>query len=413
MNIRWTTWLAVSLWTLSVVLICCALVLLSANSTDQNWFAGVAVYVAAMFSLATIGALLAVHLPGNPIAWIFLIGALSLETLAIADEYARYITYTNPNGAPELNALFWIAAWVWIPAVFLPASFGILLFPTGSLPSKRWRPLAWLVATMLLVLIIAEMFTPGPLMDPADDYPQLTNPVAIDSLAGQLGFIVTIAEVLLIAILVGPAMSIFVRLRAANTVQRQQIKWFAYAAIIPLIAMGAYMTLLFMPSQSEETANLVGLVIILIGLTLLPVTIGIAILRHDLYDIDRLINRTLVYGSLTVGLVATYFAMVLSLGTLLRTVTSESSSVVVAASTLAAAAMFRPMRARIQSAVDQRFYRHKYDAARTLEGFNERLRDEIELDTLSTELQGIIQETMQPAYLSIWLRQASRQGDRP
>jgi hypothetical protein len=403
-TVRWTTWLAITLWTITLLLSVCALAMIVGNGSaaQRLLWEGIGVGLTAIIALGTVGALLAVHRPTNPIGWILLVAALSGVLEGISAEYMLYISDTSPGALPEITPLFWLGAWTWIPAYFVLPTFGVLLFPTGRLPSRGWRPFAWAVGLWLAALSVAEMFMPGPLHE-AGEFPQFTNPIAIESLERVFSVLVTYEEPAIVAAFGGTVMSIFVRLRLANAHERQQIKWFAYVTVVPLVGLGAYLILLATPGASETTANDVGGSIVLMGLAILPVTIGIAILRHNLYDIDRLINRTLVFGSLTAMLGAGFVCSVILLQFILSPMTG-GSDLAVAGSTLLTAALFQPLRRRLQVFVDKRFYRSRYDAVRTLEAFNTRLRDEVDLDSLSGELCGVVQETMQPAHLSIWLR---------
>ena len=406
MNTRWTSWLAVSLWTVSLILALCALILAYANSAGGELLTDFVLYfgvlTAVIGSMSTVGTLIATHRPGNPLGWIFLVGGLSYGVMITADEYARYITYTAPGALPEITLLFWLAAWAWVPAMFVPASFGILLFPTGRLPSRRWRPFAWLAAIGFMILIVAEMLSPGPL-DPNGAYPQLTNPIGVRSIAGIFDTIVNYPEPGLFAIFAGVIASIFARLRVASAVERQQIKWFAYAATVPIAAFVVYIVLLALPSISFKTANIVGETIATVGITALPVAIGIAILRHNLYDIDHLINRTLVYGSLTVALGLSFVGSVMFFQLVLEPLTN-GNDLSIAGSTLLIAALFRPIRGRMQEMVDRRFYRQKYDSERALRAFGFSARDAVDLDQLAGDLVAVVAATMQPEHVSVWLR---------
>ena len=384
----------------------CAMVLMHVNGKliDGLWVGGLALYFLAIVgTLGAVGMVLCIHRQRNAIGWIFLVCALSNAISGIVNHYALYITETSPGRLPEIPLLFWLTSWLWILLFALPPTFGILLFPTGRLPSRRWRPFAWLVGGWIALVITSEMFSPGPLdTDSSAPIAQFTNPVGVESLAGFFDAVVASSPLVGVLLLCGTVASVFARLRGVTAVERQQIKWFAYAVAFSLSIVFIYGLLLLV--TGIETNETLDSSIWLLGIVMLPVAIGIAILRHNLYDIDRLINRSLVYGILTAALLTTYFAIVLGLGGLVRAVTGESSSIVVAVSTLAVAGLFRPLRARIQGLVDRRFYRHKYDAARTLDAFSARLRDELDLDTLTGELRHIIEDTMQPVGMSVWLR---------
>jgi hypothetical protein len=210
--------------------------------------------------------------------------------------------------------------------------------------------------------------------------------------------------------MLGSALSLFVRLRGSSGIERQQIKWFAYAATLlaaELVIVNALDTL-FGRALNRELAELVPFVVFLVVLSGIPVAMGVAILRYRLYDIDIIINRTLVYGSLTASLVLVYLGGVVSLRYAFRTLTGGESQIAIVSSTLAIAALFSPLRRRIQGFIDRRFYRRRYDAARTLEAFSAKLRDETDLDSLSGDLVGVVHETVQPEHASLWLRPTRR-----
>src|SRR5215212_4575950 len=279
----------------------------------------------------------------------------------------------------------------------------LVLFPTGRLPSRRWRWLPWLTGAFVLVGVVLSAFSSGAYFGALGP---IRNPLGIEGFTNVYKAVLyTLAPILYVAI----ALAVFMRLRRAVGVERQQLKWFAYAVAIFAIATTLYVITITIdaPGWFEWAAN----AILTAAGTTIPVSIGIAILRYRLYDIDILINRTLVYGSLTVTLVALYFGGIVVLQRFFVLLTGQQSTLAVVASTLLIAALFSPMRRRIQSFIDRGFYRRKYDAARTLEVFSAKLRDETDLDALSDDLVGVVRETMQPAHVSLWLRpEASPKG---
>ena len=293
----------------------------------------------------------------------------------------------------------WIGTWVWLPSVTLTITFLLLLFPHGRLLSPRWRPVAWLAAavtvagTVLLAIVPWDLLNPGV---PAQ------NPVGVESLR-YLGiappvpiFLIGIPTTLL------SVASLVLRFKRSQSEERQQLKWFVYAGVL---IVGVLFVPLLIPGAAASLLQL-------FVMPLLPVAAGIAILRYRLYEIDLIINRTLVYGTLTVTLVAVYFGGIVLLqgvGNVVlqvpfRALIGQESALAVVVSTLVIAALFNPLRSRIQSFIDRRFYRSKYDAAKTLEAFSAKLRDETDLDALSDDLVGVVRETMQPAHVSLWLR---------
>jgi hypothetical protein len=272
--------------------------------------------------------------------------------------------------------------------VLVPITFLLLLFPDGRLLTPRWRPVAWCAGVGIAGVFVTAGLNSGPL----DDFPQIQNPLGVDT--KLLDAAMAVSVLLLLVGLIGSPLSLYLRLRRGSGEQRQQIKWLVWAGAVAVISfvIGA----VGYEVWGDEISN----ALILTSVLGLAVATGVGILRYRLYDIDVVINRTLVYAVLTATLAGVYLGGVL----LLQVVLSPSSDLAVAGSTLAVAALFRPARSRIQRAVDRRFYRRRYDAARTLERFGGRLRDEVDLDSLGVELRGVVVETMQPAHVSLWVR---------
>jgi hypothetical protein len=266
-------------------------------------------------------------------------------------------------------------------AIFVP-----LVFPDGRLPSRRWRPLIWLVVAALAVYVVDAALEPGG-----------PDPLGVELPGSVYGVLVDLVIVSLIVGILGAAASVALRLWRARGQQRQQLKWLVYATSV--VVIGGLGAVLF-PLPLGDVFWLV----MLIGFAGMPVAMGIAILRYRLYDIDVVINRTLVYGFLSVLLAATYYGSVAVLQGVFRALTGGQSTLAIVASTLAIAALFVPLRRRIQGFIDRLFYRRRYDAAKTLEAFSAKLRDETDLDALSDDLVGVVRETMQPAHVSLWLR---------
>jgi uncharacterized membrane protein YhdT len=285
--------------------------------------------------------------------------------------------------------------------------FYILLFPTGRLPSRRWRWLGWLTVIFVVVGVVLAAFSSGALLGILGP---IQNPLGIEGFSSiyYKAVLFTMASLLTLA----AALAVFIRLRRAIGVERQQIKWFAYAAA----AYASAGILAYIIPRVIDTPlwfERVGFALNIVFIPAIPIAIGIAILRYRLYDIDILINRTLVYGSLTATLVALYFGGIVVLQRIFVLLTGEQSTLAVVASTLVIAALFTPLRRRIQSFIDRRFYRRKYDARKTLDAFSAQLRNETDLDALSDDLVGVVRETMQPAHVSLWLRpDTPRKGEQ-
>jgi hypothetical protein len=351
------------------------------------------------FSLfAAVGSLLVAKRPDNPIGWIMSANALIVAIFPACESYAAYVMSTS--GRPDALAVFgaWANSWYWYLLIALTFVYLPLLFPDGRLPSRRWLPIAVLPGIGVAGIAILGALTET-LRGQTFDY-RIDNPIGIEGLGyvEDLRVFAVLGGGALAIGTVGAVAAVVVRFRRSRGTERQQMKWFLYAAA-PLVAFPASDSLPVIVS-----GPLVGWV--LVGL---PVAIGIAVLRYRLYEIDVVINRTLVYGPLSAMLVLGYFGGVVGLQAVLRGLTGQESTLAVVASTLAIAALFIPLRRRVQGFVDRRFYRSKYDAAKTLEAFNSRLREETDLDALGEDLVGVARETMQPEHVSLWLRSESIQ----
>ena len=396
MSSRAVSWLAWSLWAFSVALTTLSLVLLVLIRSHPGihvfdyWLGNSLVVID-----VTVGAVVASRRPENPVGWLLCLSGVATSTSTFASQYAIYALLARPDSLPAGEAMAWIASWT-LPIMNGVQVFYLLLFPTGRLPSRRWRWLAWLTVAYVLVGALIAAFSPGAHLGSLGP---IRNPLGIEGLTPiYKAVLYTMSPALFIA----AVFSLVVRLRRAVGVERQQLKWLAYAAgglaIVSILLISTIA--LDTPRWYEWVANAI-LVAVTPGV---PIAIGIAILRYRLYDIDLLINRTLVYGSLTVTLVALYFGGIVVLQRVFVVLTGQQSTLAVVASTLLIAALFTPLRQRIQSFIDRRFYRSKYDARKTLEVFSAKLRDETDLDALSDDLAGVVRETMQPAHVSIWLR---------
>jgi hypothetical protein len=360
-------------------------------------------------AFSVVGALIASHRPGNAIGWIFCAVGLFQGLANFGHEYAAYGLLTRPGSVPFGALASWVGNWTWAPGLGLVLVFLPLLFPDGRPPSRRWWWAGWVGgASVAAIAALAAVFL-WPERGPALLTPPTGEEVgperALDVLVEYVAF-----PVMLLAGLAAVA-SLFVRFRRARGDERQQIKWFAYAAAITLL-----WTFLIegVPDSSplfEAVTNTLGVLVV----PSIPVAAGIAIFRYRLYDIDLLINRTLVYATLTASLALIYLGGVVGLQYVFRALAGQDSSLAVVASTLAIAALFSPLRRGIQAFIDRRFYRRKYDAAKTLGTFGARLRDETDLDSLSGALVTVVRETMQPAHASLWLQRSADRaaGKRP
>jgi hypothetical protein len=402
MSPRAASWLAWTACLLCGTLTAASLMLAFLNGrTLSEFFVEENIVMIATLTVAfsVVGAMIASHRPGNPIGWIFCAAALFQGLAVFGDEYATYALITRPGSLTLGPEMSWLTEWIWAPGLGLILVFLPLLFPDGRPPSRRWRWVAWLGGISIVMIVVLAMVILWSergtqlLRDPVSDEagPAWILGLLVEAVAFPLMLVAGLAAVI----------SLFVRFRRARGDERQQIKWFASASALTLGFVFVLQTL----NNTQNSLLEAGLATVaLILIPSIPVATGVAILRYRLYDIDRLINRALVYGLLTAMLAVVYLASVVALQSVLRALTGQESTLAIVASTLAIAAMFNPLRRRIQAFIDRRFYRRKYDARKTLEAFSAKLRDETDLEALNSELVGVVRETMQPAHVSLWLR---------
>jgi hypothetical protein len=346
---------------------------------------------------ATVGAIVASRRPENAVGWLLCLSGVAVGASTFVSQYAIYALLARPGALPAGEAAAWSASWNLPVIIGLQVSY-LILFPTGRLPSRRWRPVAWLVVAVLVVGAITSAFASDAYMGSLGP---IRNPLAIGGFSEVYKAVSTAMFPILYVV---TAVSLFVRLRRATGVERQQLKWLAYAVVG--FAVGVILVLLSGAMDAPAWLGRAANAVFLVTSEGIIVAIGVAILRYKLYEIDLLINRTLVYGTLTVTLALVYFGGVTATQALFRILTGQERlpQLAVVASTLVIAALFTPLRRRIQFIIDRRFYRRKYDAAKTLAAFNSRLREDTDLDSLSDEVLGVVKDTMQPAHVSLWLR---------
>jgi hypothetical protein len=397
---RWTAALAWALAGLSVLALAPAgrLATLSQRArlpSAQLAAVAVGAIILATVSTAAVGALLASRRPRHPVGWLLLGVGLGLAAGVLVEPYVKYGLLVRPGslpGARYLVGLSYVTTLVWLSC----AGFVLLLTPTGRLPSPRWRWWARLAATAPVVTMLASVVQPDPL---APDW--YGNPLAVPALSRVLVVPAVAGVVVVLASLLVGAGSLVGRFRHARGVERQQLRWLALAALL-----GALLLLVALVAGFVLSKDGVVLTSLALCVALLPLATGAAILRYRLYDLDRIVSRTLAWTLLTLLLALAYAAVVLGLGRLLP----QGSSLAVAAATLAVAALFQPLRRRIQQAVDRRFNRRRHDAARLIEAFGARLRDQVDLDAVGGELLAVVDQTMQPTRASLWLRPPGRSG---
>jgi hypothetical protein len=369
--------------------------------------------LAPFLAFTIVGALIASRRPENPIGWICLVAGLFWTLIALDDQYTAYGLATT-GVVPFPAAVVALSQWLWVPPVGLLSIYLILFFPDGRLPSRRWRPLAWFSGAVMVLVSLAIALAPGPLPDLGG----VRNPFGLEGYP-WIADATNVIPALLPLCTLASALSLVLRYRRSGSEQREQIKWIAFAGsfvgLMSLITVVS--TLIFAPEFADSTGTQplwLGVLqdVELLSFAGIPVAVGIAVLRYRLYDIDVIINRTLVYGSLTATLIALYFGGIVVLQRLFVLLTGQQSTLAVVASTLLIAALFNPLRRRIQSFIDRRFYRRKYDARKTLEAFTAKLRDETDFDALNAELVGVVNETIQPAHVSLWLRPDPEQWEK-
>jgi hypothetical protein len=391
--------LAWIVWTVVLLLFVAASVMLVASGRRLGIWDRISTFIALgtfVFAFASVGALIASRRQSNPIGWLSLVVALAFALATCAFAY----TELGTDGTVLAGAAYaaWLATSGWLVGLVVPATFILLLFPNGRLVGGRWRAVVIAASAGLVGALVNQSLTPGILGGTRRTF---ENPFGVPALEPLLGVIGAFAVVSILVSTAASIAALLVRFRRGTEVERRQIKWLLYAGAFPPLAWVAGLILEMILGSSESVTNVTN-TLLSVAVAAIPIAIGIAILKHRLYDIDLIINRTLVYGALTALLALTYVGLVVSMQNAIAG--ASDSDLTIAGSTLAVAALFRPLRARVQSFIDGRFYRRKVDAQRTLESFTARLRNEVDLDQLSSSLVRVVQETMQPAHASLWMR---------
>lgn len=389
MRIRWVAW---GLWTTFVVVLLGAMWLGFSEAGDKEPIRVIdAIWASAFLGFPTSGALIASRLPRSPVGWIFLVAPLCIMSGVVLSDAAAANRTSTEMGA-------W---WVWASNLLFTTglcmlAFVPLLLPSGRLHSPRWRPVAALLWVAVGLWVLSAAFSPGALTE----FPDVVNPLSIPPLDGVFSLAQQVSGPIVLGIPAIGLIALVLRPRRAEGLERQQLKWLALGASV---IAGCFIGVALIENLLFDLSDLPVTLVMVIAILAMPVTITIAMLRHRLYDIDVIVNRTLVYGSLTAVLLGTYLIVVVTLSQLFDPFTQDSD-VAVAASTLAVAALFGPLRSRMQAFIDRRFYRSRYDAALALQRFVDRLRDEVELDVVGQDLLTTVRGTIQPAHASLWLR---------
>lgn len=387
---RPTTWLAAGLWVLTLGIAVVIVALHAAGwpgAQDTDSSGGISLFLA-LFAFATMGALVAARVPRNAVGWIFLAIPLFGAMAGITELLAFQGLVYKPGSIPGAIVFAWLYSWTWYPILGL-LGFVLLLYPTGSVPGPRWRYVPWALGVAVAVMTLGFMFKAGPL---DEDKRLPSNPLGVSALTGVFNGSENVAGLSIVALTLVAVVSVIFRFLRSRGDERQQMKWMAYATVLLIAGFLA-----------QNMLHLGGDVVFAVGITTLPVALGIAMFKYRLYEVDRVINKTLVYGVSTALLAAAYVGLVIASEAVFAPL-ARGSSVAVALSTLVVAGLFLPVRTRVQRFVDRRFYRRRYDAQRTLEDFSARLREEVDLDTLRFDLERVVDEAMRPAYVSVWVQ---------
>ena len=396
-----TAILAAIVWTLSLLSLATGLLLAPWSGAGAVDIPTAVASSLAVISLVTVGAILVVRLPRNLIGWLLLGSGLSIAVNLGTSGLADYGLSQHPGSVPGAVWMALLSNVTWVPFIICLGFYLPLLYPSGHLPSRRWRPVAASGLIAIAFLTIQNVLAPFPTgsFPPADQ-----NPLAVSGPPGDLVSLLGAAATLIgLAMLPLIVASLVLRYRHAAGIERQQLKWLA---AVMAIAGPALLVAIISPGGSSGIwgdLDYVAWLIVTFGFALLPVAIGIAVLRYRLYDIDLVIRRTLVYGALAGLLAIAYGGSVLLLSAVLAPLASENS-LAVAGSTLLVAALFSPVRNGVRSVVDRRFYRSRYDASRELADLSQRLRGEVDLDGVQAEVLGTVARTLQPVSASMWLR---------
>ena len=394
-------WLVLTLC-VAVIAIAHALALLGAGKPNGSWEV-----TASFLTFPAVGALIISRRPKNTVGWIFCAIGMGAATTSFSAGYVSYAVAKHTDAQLATGLIDALGNAVW-PVNMGLGSLLLFLFPDGKLPSRRWRPAFWVDVGCIGAMIVAGLLHVGPL----ETHGRVVNPIGAGGARPLLSALQNIAQTVFVFATLAAIVSVVVRYRHATGVQRQQIKWFAYGGVMIALIVAVTMILAdtLTPRGQDPSTTAFSNIGFAIGFSMLPLGAGIGVLRYRLYDIDILINRTLVYGSLTAVLAAVYFGLVFVAQTLAQAMRGQTKPqpLIIVASTLLIATLFNPLRHRIQTAIDRRFYRRKYDASRTLEAFAASLRNQVELAELSAHLLGVVRETMQPAHVSLWLRPDER-----
>jgi hypothetical protein len=404
MSKRMSFWLAWLTWVLFLVITLLTELLTVKNGSFE--LLSDIFYDLVLLIFVSVGAFIASHRPENPIGWIICAASLIWVLSDFSLEYGVYSLITAPGSLPfgVFVSLFGAVgrSFGW----FLILTFLLLLFPNGQLPSARWRTLAWIIAGLLVADLFTFLFDPTPFINVDPSLAAVQNPLGFSGTSALFVHFNTFVTLFLFVTAIACIVSVIVRFRKARGDERQQLKWLAYGTVLSLLIIVAIIVSIF----TNLNLGFLSSALFYLPLLIISISSGIAIMRYRLYNIDILINRTLVYGVLTALLALIFFGLIFILQSLVRALTGQISQtpVAIVVSTVVIYALFQPLRRRIQQVIDRRFYRRKYDAAKVVESFSATLRNEVDLNQLREHLISVVQETMQPAHVSLWLRPPER-----
>lgn len=401
---RRAAWLAWG-FTLLLAALCLALTRLNRLTLDRYVAEFIFSSVFGSLGFATVGALIAVRRPGNRIGWLLSAAGFSAALTAAIQQYARYSLVTQPGALPGGQLLGWLNMWIWVPQTALFLFFLPLLFPTGRMPSPRWRWALWASASGAAAVALMIAITPGPV---DSSLPEFSNPYVPPWSAAALPWLAPLATGLVLVSMGAAVAAPLYRMAHSQGYERQQTRVFAFAAAAMALAF-LIPIVIYYPNFTRQTF-LSGL-LLAAGIPIMPIAVGMAVLRYHLYDIDIIVRRTLVYSLLTFLLVLGYFTSVILLQDLLRAVFGASGDLAVVLSTLLMALLFNPLRARVQRVIDRLFYRQRYDPARVLADFSGAVRSEVDLDRLAAILVEQVDEIIQPETISLWI--VSQEDGKP
>jgi hypothetical protein len=402
--VRFLSWMALPV----TVVLTLGGIYLSVLNRDVPGAAGIVVYAIldlVLLGFVALGILVVHRRPGNPVGWIIASVGVTAVASGFLEGYGVYALFTEPGRFSGGETTAWLSTLIFIPVLFAAPAMLFLLFPNGNLPGRRWRVVFWLV-----ILTTCSTMAGAGLNPVLNDAPfkGVANPLGVDPPRALFQTLSNIGWPGMTASFLVAAFAMILRLRRSRGVERQQLKWIAAAAVVLPLASAAGV---FSYYLGYET---VGSLLATFSFVPILFAAGYAVLRYRLYDIDIIINRTLVYGVLTISLILVYVGGVAGTQTAFRFLTGQDQQpqLAVVASTLAIAALFNPLRRRVQGLVDRHFYRRKYDAAKTLEQFSSKLRDETDLNALRADILAVVRETMQPEHVSLWLREPERKVER-